>query len=85
MSIEAAVVKTIAKVEVTDDYQVVLVTRKKRDTVLGLDDALQLADELVEAVESARGMLAEDEAARRPATFGSDAARAAWDVLGGAR
>jgi len=63
MSIEETVTRTVADVEITDEYRVALRTRKKL-TDLSPDAAMALADELAEvAIEAANG-LREDAAAR---------------------
>jgi len=73
MSIEAEITVTLASVEVTDDYQVELRTRRK-GTSFTPDEAVQLADELVRAATAATVALQEDmlERARHTMTHGFD-------------
>ena len=73
MSIEAEITVTLASVEVTDDYQVELRTRRK-GTSFTPDEAVQLADELVRAATAATEALQADllEHAKRTATHGFD-------------
>lgn len=66
MSIEASVVETIAEVEVDDDYQIALHVPRKRAR-LDWDQAEQLANELIEAVESAKVAMSEDFPRTHPA------------------
>ncbi|MBW9093132.1 hypothetical protein JNB62_05505 [Microbacterium jejuense] len=56
MSIEASIVVTLAEVEVDDEYQVVLRTRKKL-TQLTPDEAVRLAAELVDAAKESESSL----------------------------
>lgn len=62
MSIQQSVERTVAAVEVVEDYRVAVDTRRKH-TVLDWAQAEQLAKELLDTVADARRMLAEDTAA----------------------
>lgn len=71
MSIEASIVVTLAEVEVNDEYQVELKTRKKL-TSLTPDEAVQLAAELMGAAKDADGALRDDLARSLRTTHGFD-------------
>lgn len=71
MAITADLKITIAEVEVTDLYRVLLTTDRKR-TDLAPDEALKLAEELVAAASEALAKLGED--------FPRDVARHGFDV-----
>lgn len=73
MSIEASIVVTLAEVEVSDEYQVELKTRRKL-TQLTPDEAVQLAAELMDAAKDADGALRDDLARSLRTTHGFDAA-----------
>lgn len=60
MSIEAQIVVTIVEVAVDDDYRIDLHTPQGPRTQLDWSQAEQLANELIEAVESAKRMMADD-------------------------
>lgn len=60
MSIEAEIVVTIVEVSVDDDYRIDLHTPEGPRTPLDWSQAEQLANELLEAVESAKRMMADD-------------------------
>ncbi|WP_137843835.1 hypothetical protein [Microbacterium sp. 2FI] len=59
MSIEASITVTLASVEVDDEYRIALTTHTPRTTYTW-DEATQLANELISAIEDARRMLGED-------------------------
>lgn len=71
MSIEASIVVTLAEVEVNDEYQVELKTRKKL-TSLTPNEAVQLAAELMDAAKDADGALRDDLARSLRRTHGFD-------------
>lgn len=73
MSIEASITVTLAEVEVTDEYQVSLKTRKKL-TELQPDEAVKLASELIEAAKDADGALRDDLARSLARAHGFDVA-----------
>lgn len=73
MSIEASIVVTLAEVDVNDEYQVELKTRKKL-TSLTPDEAVQLAAELVDAAKDADSALHVDLARSLVRAHGFDVA-----------
>lgn len=73
MSIEVERVVTLAEVEVNDEYLVSLRTRRKR-TSLTVEEAVQLAGELVDAAKEAEGLITDDLARMRARAHGFDVA-----------
>lgn len=71
MAITAELRITIAEVEVTDEYRVLLTTERKK-TGLAIDEAERLAHELIEAAAEARAALKQD--------FTRDVMRHGFDV-----